>query len=295
MQLLRQRFYKMQLYALDGINQVIFASEALKGKSYSCPECKKAVYRRGGLHRQDHFYHLEVSPYCRQSGKSQEHLNVQAYFLSTLPKGDCQLEYRFPEIDRIADVFWVEKKIVFEVQCSSIDLQEVIERNRDYTSLGINVVWILHDKKFNKGKLSVIESYLHRKPHYFTNIDENGLGYVYDQFSLLHKGKRFHRFDPLPIEVSDFKIHRLKRANLPKKKFRLALERLKERPIHFAGDIVDSYLNNFQPIYLSEAAALEESFYRAAPLKKRILTVFWNVIVKPYKVLFQLFFERCCR
>jgi len=284
----------MQFYAFDSKNEIVLASSALRGQDYICPECRKAVYKRGGAHRQDHFYHLELSPSCRQSSKSQEHLNVQMYFQMLLPKGQCSLEHRFSEIGRIADVFWSDKKIVFEVQCSQMDLQELIARNRDYGKLGISVVWILHDKKYNKESLFAIESYLHHKSHYFTNIDENGVGYIYDQFSLLHKGKRLHRFDPLPIEVSDIKCTSKKFPRFWRKPH-FAIERLKQRSFYFSGDIVDSYLNHLQPLYLADAAALEKKFNGEGPLKNRVKHYFFTCVVNPYKILLQLFLERCCR
>ena len=104
----------MQLYALDKNSIVISAKNASKHDRYRCLECQSNLRLRGGIHRQNHFYHLDSKRICRQSGKSMEHLQVQLFLQSQLSlTDDCLLEKRFEEINRIADVFWVSKKIVF--------------------------------------------------------------------------------------------------------------------------------------------------------------------------------------
>lgn len=127
----------MQLYAFDVNNRLVFSSHAHKQKNYICPECKGIVRLRGGLQRQNHFFHQEAVRTCRQSGKSVQHLAVQYFFLDRLPEGECALEHSFPEIGRIGDVVWFQEKIVFEIQCSFITAAEVQARNSDYASLDI--------------------------------------------------------------------------------------------------------------------------------------------------------------
>ncbi|MBA3285957.1 MAG: hypothetical protein H0U27_12990, partial [Nitrosopumilus sp.] len=126
----------MQLYAFDIESKLISAKNALRQIDYFCPECKGYLRLRGGLHRQDHFYHSDFTPTCRQSVKSAEHLHTQLYILSQLPEKKCFMERRFPEINRIADICWESKKIIFEIQCSPISVEEIQERNRDYQSAG---------------------------------------------------------------------------------------------------------------------------------------------------------------
>jgi competence protein CoiA len=169
----------MQLYALEE-SHPIFAKDAEKGKSYTCPECTSFVRVRGGPSRQTHFYHLKAPPHCRQHQKSLEHLHMQLRLLEALKGDGAQMEAPFPKIGRIADVAWASKKIVFEVQCSPISLEEVRGRIADYQRQGYSVIWILHDKQFNKPSLSAAEHHLRKTPCYYTNCDKTGKGLVYD-------------------------------------------------------------------------------------------------------------------
>ena len=49
---------------------------------------------------------------------------------------------------------------MFEIQCSPITAREIEERNSDYQSLGYQVIWILHDSLYNKGRLTAAEYFL---------------------------------------------------------------------------------------------------------------------------------------
>lgn len=125
------------------------------------------------------------------------HQAVQKYILSLIPG---ELEYALP--GHIADVAWLEKKIVFEIQCSPLPLFEARRRNEDYAALGFSVVWILHQSLFNRKILSSTELYLRTLPCYYTNIASQGHGMIYDQFDCL-KGKwRKLRSSPFPIDIS---------------------------------------------------------------------------------------------
>lgn len=163
----------MQLFAFNTRNQLVSANHAQKQNDYSCIECGSIVRLRGGLHRQKHFYHLKPDRLCRQSQKSLVHIQVQKSLQEILPRGECFLERRFPGIKRIADVVWEPRKIVFEVQCSGITAEEIASRNRDYFGVGYKVVWILHEKRFNKWKVSASERFLREHPHYFTKFRLN--------------------------------------------------------------------------------------------------------------------------
>lgn len=175
----------MQLFALTSENELVAASQAQKKQQYFCMECGKPVRLRGGEHRKDHFYHLKPDPACRQSQKSITHLQVQWYLFRLLNGEDVVLERRFPEISRIADVVWENQKLVFEVQCSPITKKEVEARNRDYGSIGYQVVWILHEKRFFRRQVSAAEVWLQEHPHYYTSFDSEGVGEIYDQLHLI--------------------------------------------------------------------------------------------------------------
>lgn len=190
----------MQFYALDG-NEFIVASSAKRHKDYHCPECNSILRLRGGPHRQNHFYHPFAPPSCRQHQKSLTHLQVQWVIKNLLPAGESALERPFPSINRIADVAWETQKIIFEVQCSPISILEAAQRTHDYNSLGWTTVWLLHAKRYNKRHLSGAEIHLRKNHCYFTNIDENGNGIIYDQNEVIRFGKRVWRGPPIPIDI----------------------------------------------------------------------------------------------
>ncbi len=189
------------------INDTTFsADEAQKGVTYHCPECQGRVRLRGGQLRRLHFYHLKEYHSCRHNGKSHAHLRLQQ---SLAPLLSAHVEYHFPSIRRIADLYSPKKNLVVEVQCSPLSIEEMERRNHDYASLNLRVVWILLERRFRHHHF--------RFAHYFTN------GYtLYDRL----EGERF-RVDlsqeiPVPqgIKLPNF---------------------LKEREIAFVGDLTHRY------------------------------------------------------
>lgn len=179
----------VQYYALEK-EAPILAINAKKGIIYSCPECHHPIRLRSGPHRQPHFYHLARHSQCRQNQKSLLHLQVQNIISSLLPKTEASLEKSFPIIHRIADVAWEKRGMIFEIQCSPISLEEASNRCKDYESIGLQLIWILHDKRFNRRKLSAAEHFLRSRHCYFTNINEKGEGEIYDQEEICKGYKR---------------------------------------------------------------------------------------------------------
>ena len=223
----------MQLYALLN-NQPVLAARARRQIDYLCPECGDLVRVRGGLHRQPHFFHVKPRIACRQQGKSLSHLHVQLYLINLLPKGDTALEKPFPEIGRIADVVWESERLVFEIQCSTISLQEAKNRCNDYQSQDYTCIWILHEKKFNKINLTAVEVFLRSRTCYFTNFNEKGHGEIYDQFDVCKNPRRVFKGARLKVNLS---------KPLPmkyKKNYgvRAIQHRLENWPLHFEGDLL---------------------------------------------------------
>lgn len=275
----------MQLFALDDIS-LVFANVAAKQKNYHCCECGVVVRLRKGLHRQPHFYHLQPTRDCHLSGKGMVHLQTQMHFLSILPQGECALEYRFPSIQRIADVAWIPQQLVFEIQYSSITAEEVAQRNADYGKLGWQVIWILHDHRYNHARLSAAEAFLSGLPHYFTNIDQEGNGIVYDQLSHVEQGMRKYSLRSSSVNVASFKSIS---SELPL----LLQNRTKTWPYYFQGDWVDRWhcATNVEELsYLEQLAAATKP--RQPRLWKIILD---RLIIRPYRLLFQLLLEKQCR
>jgi len=235
----------MQLTALKN-SRIIFAHLAERQTDYLCPECFQTVRLRKGPHRKAHFYHACSTKICYQSQKTMLHLQAQSFFQNYF-LGKAYLEYPFPTISRIADVYVPSQKLVFEIQCSPITSKEVKNRNADYKKLGISVIWILHDQRFNQKKLSLAEAYLRKRQSYFTNIDADGKGEFYDQIEWIRNNRRMHRGRIRPIH--SFSKHTIKRFQQI-----LVFFFLKKRNRNYLkGDLIDSFLKKDIPLL---------SFYR---------------------------------
>jgi competence protein CoiA len=194
----------MQLYAFNLDRELVFSRHANKKCNYICMECGGVLRLREGEKRQLHFYHLAGSPSCRQNSKSAAHLQVQLYLQRILPQGEVMLEYRFPEVNRIADAAWLPQKLIFEVQCSPLAKEEMAARVEDYSKCGFRVIWILHDKRYNQWRISSVERALKlgALPYYFTNIDEKGKGFIYDQWEHIQRGIRKSVLPALFVDIA---------------------------------------------------------------------------------------------
>jgi competence protein CoiA len=278
----------MQLYALNDSGHPVFVKHALKHKDYCCLECQGLVRVRSGFHRQPHFYHIQSTPSCRLNGKGLVHLQVQWAIFNQLPDGEAALEYRLPSIRRIADVAWLSKKLVFEVQCASISAKEIAERNRDYACMGWQVVWILHDRRYNQRFLSAAEAYLAPFSHYFSNIDDQGNGMIYDQLDRWSQGKRHCFASHLPIQLSE---------PMPPTLSKIEVERLRgiERGCSwttgFRGDVVDlsqQELSHSMNEAWAQAFAFDRALKHSSSWKMKI----FQKVKHLYQLFFQLILER---
>lgn len=211
----------MQLYAFDRERRLIAAVQACKEINYYCMECGSIVRLRGGLHRQKHFFHLQQVVSCRQSAKSMPHIHTQKILQEAFAPGLIELEKRFHSIQRIGDAVHEELKIVFEIQCSPISFAEMNARNRDYASLGYQVIWILHDHQFNQWKVSEAEYFL-ETTHYFTNIDKEGSGEIYDQWAFMRGPVRKRRGEKVYLDIT--KVCPTVGAGFGREKWRLRVE-----------------------------------------------------------------------
>ena len=208
----------MQLYALDN-SSLVLAANAARDRAYFCPECRGVVRIRGGGRRQTHFYHTRRPASCRQHGKSLAHLQIQLHLKSQIPT--LELEKKLE--NRIADAHWPEEKIVFEIQCSPISLETAKARCLDYFQQGLTPVWVLHDRRYNRFRLSEAEEYLRKST---TTFFTDGTTF-YDQFDVSVNLRRVYRGDKIGVDLSQ-----------PQKK---PCEPLLDRrwPLSFRGDLSD--------------------------------------------------------
>jgi competence protein CoiA len=283
----------MQLHALDGENKLVSAKQASKQQDYKCLECGASVRLRGGLHRQNHFYHIQSIRSCSLNGKSMNHLQTQIFLQNSLPTGECQLEVPFPAINRIADAYWIEKKIVFEVQCSAITPEEIEQRGRDYESVGCRVVWILHDERYNRTRLTSAEHYLQGRAHYFTNINAAGEGVIYDQLAVCQKNIRHFLSKPFPVDAAcpNKLLDTINISSLPK----ILKKGIENRTLYFAGDLIDRFHSQDAQLRAALNKALELESNQRKSVLVSLKKALWMILVRPYKLFFQMLLESVCR
>jgi len=190
----------MQLVARKKDGSLVLAAEADRRGRYLCPGCGGQLRLRGGHHRQLHFYHRSRTSDCQMGGKGMRHLAIQLKLQAALP--GSTLECPFPTIGRIADLYWPNYKIVFEIQCSPISSYEVEARKRSYRQLGLHLVWILSDHRFNQRRCSAGEIAMTEGNHYFSSIDAKGVGEFYDQWSCIEAGVRTYRLRKRYLNLS---------------------------------------------------------------------------------------------
>ncbi len=263
----------MQLFALNNDNESILAQEALRHKNYLCPECLYPVRARGGPHKRHHFYHLKGNIACSQHKKSLEHISLQILLFNTLP--GAVLEKPFPQIGRIADVYWEATHTVFEIQCSPMSLQEATERCNDYQKLGIKLVWILHQKRFNKKNISPAEQFLRTHTNCYFARDE----IIYDQFEICRRSRRIFRGPALKIDLR----YPMELTSTKKEPPEIMKKRFFQWPYYFPGDLTSHFINgkDFSSIF-----AMEKKFM---PIKKPSLGA---QIKRFYQIIFGYLLEK---
>lgn len=259
----------MQLIALEDGKSVI-ALYAQKGKDYTCPGCQGTVRLRGGKQYQLHFFHPNPKTNCTNHSKSPYHLQTQLRLKKIFP--DAHMEHYFPEVNRFADVVVPSKKLIFEVQCSPISLFEVRARQKAYARTGYLLVWILHEKNFNKRRLSDSERHLRKFPSYYTNIDPRGKGWIYDQLELISDVKRFYIGKKCPIHLTQ---HYYFKKDMFQKSPKSLTDRIENWPVFFSGDLLFRIWRD--PDFSDLLTHLEKKGKRQKT-KKIWITLFKNIV-----------------
>lgn len=231
----------MALYAVDD-DDLIYAGQAEPGKIYWCLDCFGPVKRRRGKSWFPHFYHLKSSPKCRLYSKTEDHLLAQMQLQKLFPEGALQIERPFITINRVADLCWEQEKVVFEIQCSSLTEKEGEMRIRDYKSAGYDVIWLLHDKRYNKQVIRPAEDYLRKQSTYYMTLRRGLNSEYYDQFEVFAEGKRVKKGRQMPIDLR--KIRRTPKISFNEELFPKQIIQL-NCPRYFIGDRTDRALRNY--------------------------------------------------
>ncbi|MBC1689118.1 competence protein CoiA [Listeria welshimeri] len=121
-----------------------------------CKSCASPVMIKAGVIKVPHFAHEKASKCAFASeGESEEHLLAKRQIMEWFCYQGIpvEVEHYFPEINRQADVFMNNKRVI-EFQRSSVPINEMIQRTMDYLSIGLEVHWILGQKiKKEKGRI----------------------------------------------------------------------------------------------------------------------------------------------
>ena len=292
----------MQIGALDSSDTLIFAENANKHQDYQCVECRQTVRLRRGIHRKAHYYHIQPNRICKQHAKGMPHLMLQQFLQNILPDGEAELECQFASISRIADVVWHPKKLIYEIQCSPISAEEIKARNQSYASVGYQVVWIFHDERYNQYRLSSAEQSLIDQPHYYSDMNDQGEGKIYDQFSIIANGRRVQRLPALSIDLSTPKFLQEDYSGLRKKLPSILQRRIKNWPLIFSGDTIDSSLNPANDSENQAELALvlndlvsKNNRLSLLNLLKHPKNIFREWFARPYCAMLKLILERACR
>ena len=151
------------------------------------------------------------------------HTHLQNAFLTRYPF--FQKEVFFKQVSRRADLFWPQKGLIVELQCSDISFETLMARNSCYRRLGFNTLWIFHQTSLRSYKKKQLISWWKKRPFFelaFTSLSPNGEGEIYLARSLL--ASFFTRFFPITFcekKKSGYKIqvhpvHFLKKRMLQK-------------------------------------------------------------------------------
>ncbi len=93
-----------------------------------------------------HFYHA-VATGCNYAQESREHLEIKYQIYRTCKSENWETYVEFPAPDRtwISDVYAIKdgRKIVFEIQISTISPNDLEERDKKYRNEGIESYWLL--------------------------------------------------------------------------------------------------------------------------------------------------------
>lgn len=141
---MRQAMLENVLVDLDTLTNLEIMS-LNRRQNFSCVKCKKPVIFKNGSQKMAHFAH-EKNGVTTGQPESAEHILVKHSLARWLELQDypSMLEQRFPEIDRIADVYFEFKNqpYVVEIQKSPISDIEYQQRIVDYQKINVTVLWI---------------------------------------------------------------------------------------------------------------------------------------------------------
>lgn len=200
----RWRIYSMKeqmkgsmwmLLAKDKNGDAFLAIEASKKFKYYCPSCGKQVFLKRGKKRIAHFSHRDTTS-CQvfSEAESEEHLYLKTQFFQWLKKSypRVEMEGYLSQLMQRPDI--LAGHHVFEVQCSQLSYERMIERTINYKANGYIVWWLLGMDFFKKkDRLTVEKKFCYyddlRRVHFWQIDWSTQMIYLYSQIITDLSGK----------------------------------------------------------------------------------------------------------
>ncbi|WP_173916937.1 competence protein CoiA [Halobacillus sp. Marseille-Q1614] len=143
-----------------------------KEASFYCPDCREALLLRSGPLTTPHFAHFPSSLCTRKrGGESEVHEKGKLLLYDWLYHQGYRVEMEpyLSDISQRPDLMLTigEKRIVLELQCSTISPEEVKKRSEGYHTMNIFPLWLLGGRQFFRSGRSLLKTNsFHRVLHY---------------------------------------------------------------------------------------------------------------------------------
>jgi len=132
-------------YTSEKIKKAAFEAQKNE-KPFYCPACSEEVILKKGNIREHHFSHFPETKCKYGKGESQIHYKVKREIYLALKNhancSKCELERPLKGVRPDVSLVINNHYVAIEVQNSSISIDEINRRFRQYRNLGINLIWI---------------------------------------------------------------------------------------------------------------------------------------------------------
>jgi competence protein CoiA len=133
------------LVALDTEETRSPARYAEREAPYHCPECLTDVILKRGKVKVPHFAHRPGDETCPNAGESIRHLFLKERLFGLLSRQSDGAEVEWPMPGLRADILatFKEQVVAFEVQVSTVALEELQDKLKRYTDLKVPCMYII--------------------------------------------------------------------------------------------------------------------------------------------------------
>ncbi len=138
------------LVAVDNQNNRCIAWLTEKTQApFHCPACNEVVVLKKGKIREHHFAHKPPTSCSYATGESQKHYKVKREIFTALVKhancSKCDIERPLSGVRPDISLYIGNTPVAIEIQRSNIDIELIEKRTRQYTKLGISLLWVFPD------------------------------------------------------------------------------------------------------------------------------------------------------